>query len=104
MTNDKWQVQVFHFTELWVAMESSEYKKVQVVAVNIQCPHRTATIQVCDLITKAQNGDRLVVKAPTTTAKNFKKGQKYIIEYKHSFIGQSLSRYRQDNTTASVRE
>ncbi|AUI88879.1 hypothetical protein BS333_21125 (plasmid) [Vibrio azureus] len=73
----------------------SDYKKIKVVAISVQCPHHTATIQVCDLITKTQNGERLALKFPTENAKSVINGKKYIIESKHSFFGKSLTSYQQ---------
>ncbi|WP_133406530.1 hypothetical protein [Parashewanella tropica] len=73
----------------------ADYKRVKVEAISVQCPHRTATIQVCNLVAKTENGEHHALKAPTYTAHSFINGNKYIIEYKHSFIGQSITRYKE---------
>jgi hypothetical protein len=71
-----------------------KYKEIQVTAIKSQCSSKTDTVQICDLLVKTKDGT-LTIKTPVNTAKNITDGNRYVIEYKHSFIGESISRYRQ---------
>ena len=70
------------------------YQQFDIKLISSKCPPWNATVQVCDLVVKKEDNTFFTIQAPVNVAEDMNKESNYVIEYKFSFIGKSISRYR----------